>query len=168
MPNTLEENVNRVKAAASAISAAITSKGGTVTSGDGLEDFASDIATIPSGGGGDGEYYNIISLSGDWVRSNTVSGIIYNDETMCVVEITFNSRTDEPTGITKSFTITYPETFTPLHTTGTGLMVSTGTNKRASSVSDISVNTVNHTITGTFGSISTTLPYLLRITLTSD
>lgn len=51
MPNTLEENVNRVKAAKTAIANAITAKGGTVSSGDGLEDFASDIASIPSGGG---------------------------------------------------------------------------------------------------------------------
>ena len=49
---TLEENVNRVKAAKTAIANAITAKGGTVSSGDGLEDFASDIASIPSGGGG--------------------------------------------------------------------------------------------------------------------
>ena len=49
---TLEENVNRVKAAKTAIGAAITAKGGTVGANDGLEDFAADIATIPSGGGG--------------------------------------------------------------------------------------------------------------------
>lgn len=48
---TLEENVNRVKAAKTAIGAAITAKGGTVGANDGLEDFASDIASIPSGGG---------------------------------------------------------------------------------------------------------------------
>lgn len=48
---TLEENVNRVKAAKTAIGNAITAKGGTVGANDGLEDFASDIATIPSGGG---------------------------------------------------------------------------------------------------------------------
>lgn len=47
---TLEENVNRVKAAKTAIGNAITAKGGTVGANDGLEDFASDIATIPSGG----------------------------------------------------------------------------------------------------------------------
>ena len=52
MPNTLEENVNRVKAAKTAIGNAITAKGGTVGANDGLEDFAADIATIPSGGGG--------------------------------------------------------------------------------------------------------------------
>lgn len=47
---TLEENVNRVKAAKTAIGNAITAKGGTVGANDGLEDFAADIATIPSGG----------------------------------------------------------------------------------------------------------------------
>jgi hypothetical protein len=49
---TLEENVNRVKAAKTAIGNAITAKGGTVGANDGLEDFASDIASIPSGGDG--------------------------------------------------------------------------------------------------------------------
>ena len=33
------------------IANAITAKGGTVNSGDGFDDFANDIATIPSGGG---------------------------------------------------------------------------------------------------------------------
>lgn len=47
---TLEENVNRVKAAKTAIGNAITAKGGTVGANDGLEDFAADVATIPSGG----------------------------------------------------------------------------------------------------------------------
>lgn len=47
---TLEENVNRVKVAKTAIGAAITAKGGTVGANDGLEEFAADIATIPSGG----------------------------------------------------------------------------------------------------------------------
>lgn len=46
---TLEENINRVKVAKTAIGNAITAKGGTVGANDGLEDFASDIATIPSG-----------------------------------------------------------------------------------------------------------------------
>lgn len=47
---TLEENVNRVKAAKTAIGNAITAKGGTVGVNDGLEDFAADIASIQSGG----------------------------------------------------------------------------------------------------------------------
>ena len=48
----LTENARRVSAATAAISSAIIAKGGTVGANDGLEDFASDIATIPSGGGG--------------------------------------------------------------------------------------------------------------------
>lgn len=48
MPNTLEENVNRVKAAKANIGEAIIAKGGTVNRGDGLEDFPADILTIPS------------------------------------------------------------------------------------------------------------------------
>lgn len=56
---TLEENVNRVKAAKTAIGNAITAKGGTVGANDGLEDFASDIASIPSGGGSSGLSLNL-------------------------------------------------------------------------------------------------------------
>lgn len=48
MPNTIAENLQRLVAAKSAIANAITAKGGTVTVGDGLEDFVADIATIPS------------------------------------------------------------------------------------------------------------------------
>ena len=48
--HTIDENVQRLKAATAAIGNAITAKGGTVNQGDGLEDFAADIATIPSGG----------------------------------------------------------------------------------------------------------------------
>lgn len=55
MPNTIAQNLNRLINAKSAISAAITAKGGTVSTGDGFEDFPTDIATIPSGGGGSGD-----------------------------------------------------------------------------------------------------------------
>ena len=48
---TLKQAVDRVTAAKTAIGAAITAKGGTVAAGDGLEEFADDIATIPTGGG---------------------------------------------------------------------------------------------------------------------
>lgn len=51
MPNTIAQNLARLQAARTAIATAITAKGGTVTVGDGLEDFPADIATIPSGGG---------------------------------------------------------------------------------------------------------------------
>ena len=49
---TLKQAVDRVAATISPIAAAITAKGGTVAVGDGLEEFAADIATIPSGGAG--------------------------------------------------------------------------------------------------------------------
>ena len=47
---TLKQAVDRVTAAKTAIGNAITAKGGTVASGDGLEEYAADIATIPTGG----------------------------------------------------------------------------------------------------------------------
>ena len=49
--HTIAENLQRLIDAKTAIGNAITAKGGTVGAGDGLEEFASDIATIPSGGG---------------------------------------------------------------------------------------------------------------------
>ena len=49
--HTIAENLQRLQAAKTAIGNAITTKGGTVSQGDGLEEFASDIGTIPSGGG---------------------------------------------------------------------------------------------------------------------
>ena len=50
--HTIAENLQRLVDAKEDIADAITAKGGTVGANDGLEDFASDIATIPSSGGG--------------------------------------------------------------------------------------------------------------------
>lgn len=47
--HTIAENLERLNDAKTAIAEAITTAGGTVNSGDGLEDFATDIGTIPSG-----------------------------------------------------------------------------------------------------------------------
>ena len=47
---TLKQAVDRVTAAKTAIGNAISAKGGTVSQGDGLEEFAADIATISMGG----------------------------------------------------------------------------------------------------------------------
>ena len=52
MPHTIAENLTRLTAARTDIANAIIAKGGTVTAGDGFEEFPADIATIPSGGGG--------------------------------------------------------------------------------------------------------------------
>ena len=49
MPNTIAENLARLQAAKTAIANAITAKGGTVGSGDGLEEFPTDISTISTG-----------------------------------------------------------------------------------------------------------------------
>jgi hypothetical protein len=54
MPNnndthTIEENLQRLVLSRTAIAQAIVNKGGTVTDGDGFEDYPDDIATIPGG-----------------------------------------------------------------------------------------------------------------------
>lgn len=49
--HTIAENLQRLVDAKTAIGSAITAKGGTVGANDGLEEFATDIATISSGGG---------------------------------------------------------------------------------------------------------------------
>ena len=46
MPNTIADNLDRLKAVVPAIKNAIVAKGGTVNEGDGLEDFTADINSI--------------------------------------------------------------------------------------------------------------------------
>lgn len=46
MPNTIADNLVRLQTARTGIANAITTKGGTVSAGDGFEDFPADIATI--------------------------------------------------------------------------------------------------------------------------
>lgn len=48
MPHTIAENLTRLQNARALIAKAITAKGGTVSSGDGYEDFVKDILTIPT------------------------------------------------------------------------------------------------------------------------
>ena len=50
MPNTIADNLQRLITAKTDIKNAIIQMGGGVNEGDGLEDFANDILTIPSGG----------------------------------------------------------------------------------------------------------------------
>lgn len=51
MPShTIAQNLQRLEAARTNIASAITTKGGTVASGAGFEDFSTAIGTIPSGG----------------------------------------------------------------------------------------------------------------------
>ena len=49
MPNTIAENLQRLVDARADIASAITAKGGTVTQGDGFEDFPAGILGIPAG-----------------------------------------------------------------------------------------------------------------------
>jgi hypothetical protein len=50
MPNTIAQNLQRLQTAKTDIANAITTMGGTVTSGDGFEDFPAEILGIPVGG----------------------------------------------------------------------------------------------------------------------
>ena len=73
MPSTLKQVVDRIKAAKTEIANAITAKGGTVGDNDGLEEFASDIATIPSGGSQSRKDVNFYDYDGTIVNSYTAS-----------------------------------------------------------------------------------------------
>jgi len=48
---TIAQQISALQQDKTDIATAITNKGGTVNSGDGFDDFATDIATIPAGGG---------------------------------------------------------------------------------------------------------------------
>ena len=74
--HTIAENLQRLIDAKAAIGSAIAAKGGTVGANDGLEEFASDIATIPSGGGGGSQPrkdVNFYDYDGTIVNSYTAS-----------------------------------------------------------------------------------------------
>lgn len=72
---SIADKITRLQAAKEAIAAAITSKGGTVASGDGYESFASDIASIPSGGGSEVERkdVNFVDYTGKVLASYTLA-----------------------------------------------------------------------------------------------
>ena len=53
MPNTIAENLERLKSARTNIGTTIVDMGGSVSTGDGFEEFPYDISTIHSGGGGE-------------------------------------------------------------------------------------------------------------------
>lgn len=72
---TLKQAVDRVAAAKTAIGTAITAKGGTVAAGDGLEEFAAEIAKIPSGIG----IYRL-ALSGTGISDVNVYYAFFNNQ----------------------------------------------------------------------------------------
>lgn len=95
MPNTIADNLTRLQTARTAIATAITTKGGTVAEGAGLEDFPTAIGTIPSGGGS-----TLIT------KSITSNG-------------TYNASSDDADGYSSVTVNVQAQTPTPLGTTST-------------------------------------------------
>ena len=85
---TLKQAVDRVAATISPIAAAIIAKGGTVAVGDGLEEFAADIATIPSGGAG--HTVNITTVPNATVTLSK-TGKTYTDTADNTGHVSFNA-----------------------------------------------------------------------------
>ena len=77
MPHTIAENLTRLQNARTAIAKAITAKGGTVTSGDGYEEFVKDILTIPTSGSW--QLYRDIVRLGYGADLYPVGTILYDD-----------------------------------------------------------------------------------------
>lgn len=73
---TIEQNLTKLINAKTSIANAITAKGGTVSQGDGFEDFPSDIATIPSGSGGAAYYTRYKATSSTSTLTSLGFGIV--------------------------------------------------------------------------------------------
>ena len=86
---TIAENLQRLVNAKDAIATAITTKGGTVGQNDGLEDFATDIDTIPTGDGGE------ISLTFTSTYSDKVPQIYGNSFTQYIKSATVRDGVTE-------------------------------------------------------------------------
>lgn len=145
--HTIAENLQRLIDAKTAIGSAITTKGGTVGANDGLEEFASDIATIPSGGSADAEAYLMTMSSG---FTNTSYVYIVNSTNGTFVYGIINAQANKTTG---TLTLTYPSDFTPVGTTlsraftkynkGNNTEYLLSSNLQAT----ITMDTTNHTVT---------------------
>lgn len=110
MPNehTIAENLQRLINATSNIANAITTKGGTVTQGDGLEEFASDIATIPSGVDTSNDTVTAATLKSGYTAHNAagqkITGTLLSQSTTATAETikegftAYNSNGDLITG----------------------------------------------------------------------
>lgn len=115
---SIATQIEALQADKTAIANAITAKGGTVNAGDGFDDFASDIATIPSGGGASyGDKLAEVDLGAlsctatsatDLSKTATVSGVYgydvivilirratkqggYHWQTLCEINLTENT-----------------------------------------------------------------------------
>lgn len=102
MPNTIADNLLRLQVARTGIANAITTMGGTVTSGDGFEDFPADIATIPSGT----EIANTIMLTGGGTFNKMLSGenATSQDKNSATIVVLPSNIIDIPQGCLSSCT----------------------------------------------------------------
>ena len=90
---SIATQISALQADKTAIANAITDKGGTVNSGDGFDDFATDIGTIPTGGGiGDklaevdlGTIQVTATSATDLSKTATVNGVYGYDVILVVI-----------------------------------------------------------------------------------
>ena len=145
---TLKQAVDRVAATISPIAAAIIAKGGTVAVGDGLEEFAADIATIPSGGAG--HTVNITTVPNATVTLSK-TGKTYTDTADNTGHVSFNA--------VEVGTYTVTATIDDAESDSTTLTV-TDFSATEDSFATLTVSaSANCTITVTDGTITKTLSY---------
>jgi len=93
---SIADKITRLSTAKTNIANAITNKGGTVTSGDGFEDFATDIGTIPTS-----------SYSGNAVQGDVLSGKTFysSSSTLQTGTMTNRGAVSASVGYNQSYTI---------------------------------------------------------------
>ena len=100
--HTIAENLTRLQNAKTAIAGAITTAGGTVNSGDGLEDFATDIGTIPTGNSNTAYDSSMNNEWTEWIETLAIPEGVTSIENM-----TFSNRPDYLTTLKIPSTVTY-------------------------------------------------------------
>lgn len=134
MPNTIADNLQRLVNARTAIAGAITAKGGTVTTGDGFEDFPAEILGIPAATFEACELIKSSGLGGEVYGINTedrtiVAGLLYK------------------TGSYSSIVLTFPQGFTPRYTKGVSQSQSVYYDYGYGNAKTVTANVVNSSIT---------------------
>jgi hypothetical protein len=117
MPNnTIADNLQRLITAKTDIKNAILTKGGGVNEGDGLEDFADDILTIPSGGQTEWDVTlpegttNIMTTEGTkcgsiTIGSDSISSLTLEQYKACSIDFVSNATVNNLFGITGIHTL---------------------------------------------------------------
>ena len=88
MSNTIAQNLARLVAAKTAIANAITTRGGTVTPGDGLEEFPNDILGIPN--------RTVYSFTIDKNESDPYDRVIYLEDAVGMTPASMGSTSFDP------------------------------------------------------------------------